>query len=91
MNSETPPSPRPFGWGRFLLFVLVVGLATTGATALLVNIFERKQEARNPFYRVVELTDATELGGAAEDANLHIALGQHFANARKYKAKKAGE
>ena len=28
--------------------------------ALLVNIFERKQEARNPFYRVVELTDDTE-------------------------------
>jgi nitrite reductase (cytochrome c-552) len=26
-------------------------------TALLVNIFEHKQEARNPFYRVVELTD----------------------------------
>ena len=28
-------------------------------TALLVNIFERKQEARNPFFRVVELTDET--------------------------------
>jgi nitrite reductase (cytochrome c-552) len=28
-------------------------------TALLVNIVERKQEARNPFYRVVELTDDT--------------------------------
>jgi len=27
---------------------------------LLVNIFERKQEARNPFYRVVELTDERE-------------------------------
>ena len=27
---------------------------------LLVNIFERKQEARNPFYRVVELTDDTD-------------------------------
>jgi nitrite reductase (cytochrome c-552) len=26
---------------------------------MLVNIFERKQEARNPFYRVVELTDDT--------------------------------
>ena len=24
---------------------------------LLINIFERKQEARNPFYRVVELND----------------------------------
>jgi nitrite reductase (cytochrome c-552) len=27
---------------------------------LLVNIFERKQEAKNPFFRVVELTDTTE-------------------------------
>ena len=38
-----------------------------------------------------ELTDATELGGAAEDADLHIALGRHFADARKYKGKKAGD
>ena len=38
-----------------------------------------------------ELTDATELGGAAEDADLHIALGRYFANTRKYKSKKAGE
>jgi nitrite reductase (cytochrome c-552) len=28
--------------------------------ALVLNIFERKQEARNPFYRVVDLTDDTE-------------------------------
>ncbi len=38
-----------------------------------------------------ELTDKTELGGAAEDADLHIALGHHFADARKYKSAKAGE
>ncbi|MFN3620449.1 M28 family peptidase [Sphingorhabdus sp.] len=38
-----------------------------------------------------ELTDSTELGGAAEDAELHIALGRHFADARKFKSKKAGE
>ena len=35
-------------------------LATIVGVALLMNIFERKQEARNPFYRVVELTDDTE-------------------------------
>jgi nitrite reductase (cytochrome c-552) len=35
-------------------------LATVVGVALLMNIFERKQEARNPFYRVVELTDDTE-------------------------------
>lgn len=38
-----------------------------------------------------ELTDKTELGGAAEDADLHIALGQYFADTRKYKSTKAGE
>jgi len=38
-----------------------------------------------------ELTDKTELGGAAEDADLHIALGQYFADAKKYKWNKAGE
>ena len=38
-----------------------------------------------------ELTATTELGGAAEDADLHIALGQHFADARKHKWKKTGE
>lgn len=38
-----------------------------------------------------ELTDSTELGGAAEDTELHIALGQYFADVRKYKSKKAGE
>src|SRR5687768_658871 len=30
-----------------------------GLAALLTNIFERKQEARDPFYRVVALTDST--------------------------------
>ena len=30
------------------------------SSRLLVNIFERKQEAKNPFFRVVELTDETD-------------------------------
>ena len=45
---------------RRRLFFMIVGaavLATIVGVALLMNIFERKQEARNPFYRVVELTD----------------------------------
>jgi nitrite reductase (cytochrome c-552) len=48
---------------RRRLFFIIVGaavLATIAGVALLMNIFERKQEARNPFYRVVELTDDTE-------------------------------
>ena len=39
---------------------VVGGLAALLVTALLVNIFERKQEGRNPYYRVVEITDNTE-------------------------------
>ena len=44
------------------LVIAAAGLAallTLGVAALLTNIFERKQEARNPFYRVVALTDTT--------------------------------
>ncbi len=39
---------------------LVTALAAIGGAALLVNIFERKVEARNPFYRVIALADTTE-------------------------------
>jgi hypothetical protein len=35
-----------------------------------------------------ELTDKTELGGAAEDADLHIALGKFFASRRKFPAQR---
>jgi nitrite reductase (cytochrome c-552) len=45
---------------RFLIIAGGAVLATIVGIALLMNIFERKQEARNPFYRVVELTDDTE-------------------------------
>jgi nitrite reductase (cytochrome c-552) len=44
---------------RFIGLVAVIVLATVLGLALLVNIFQRKQEARNPFFRVVELTDDT--------------------------------
>jgi len=45
------------------VFAVLVCLAAAGAVlgmVLLVSIFERKQEAKNPFFRVVELTDETE-------------------------------
>src|SRR5215203_3850512 len=47
---------------RFSSPMVVAALAAAAAvliTALLVNIFNRQQEARNPFYRVVELNDET--------------------------------
>lgn len=43
-----------------IIFSAVAGVSAVLVAALLVNIFERKQEARNPFFRVVELTDETE-------------------------------
>src|SRR5919108_1264741 len=43
----------------FAVIGVVAALATVGVAALLVNIFQRQQEARNPFYRVVELNDET--------------------------------
>ena len=42
-----------------LLVGLIAAIAAVAASALLVNIFTRQQEARNPFYRVVELTEDT--------------------------------
>ena len=49
---------RWFSGIRLVVAVAVVAaLASAGVTALLVNIMERKQEGRNPFYRVVELDD----------------------------------
>ena len=43
---------------RTLGIVAAVSAALAlGVTALLVNVFERQQEARNPFYRVVDLDD----------------------------------
>jgi nitrite reductase (cytochrome c-552) len=57
-NQEANPNRRNRRF--FLLTALIAALAAIGGAALLVNIFERKQEGRNPFYRVVELNDETE-------------------------------
>jgi nitrite reductase (cytochrome c-552) len=54
---------RPREWSNrriILITALVATLAAVGGTALLINIFEHKQEGRNPFFRVVELTDDTD-------------------------------
>src|SRR5262245_5805735 len=44
----------------FGIFVLLAAGGAVIGTILLVSIFERTQEAKNPFFRVVELTDETE-------------------------------
>jgi nitrite reductase (cytochrome c-552) len=46
--------------GMIVAVVAVSALVTLAVVALLVNIFERQQEGRNPFYRVVELNDDIE-------------------------------
>jgi len=59
--STSPTDPEPRRSRR--LFAAVIVLAAVSAlavTALLINIFERKQEAKNPFYRVVELNDTID-------------------------------
>lgn len=37
-----------------------------------------------------ELTEETQLGGATQDANLHVWLGQHFASKRKFRGRVSG-
>jgi nitrite reductase (cytochrome c-552) len=39
------------------IWVVAAALGTAIGAGLLVNIFERKQEAKNPFFRVAELTE----------------------------------
>jgi nitrite reductase (cytochrome c-552) len=43
-----------------LVTAAIAAFAAVSVTALLVNIMEHKQEARNPFFRVVDLDDDTE-------------------------------
>jgi hypothetical protein len=40
--------------------VILAAVATIAVAGLLINIFERKQEAKDPFYRVVELNDTID-------------------------------
>jgi nitrite reductase (cytochrome c-552) len=43
-----------------ITIVVLAAIATVALVALLINIFEHKQEAKNPFYRVVELNDTVD-------------------------------
>ncbi|MEW6128557.1 MAG: ammonia-forming cytochrome c nitrite reductase subunit c552 [Acidobacteriota bacterium] len=59
--NEKPPAARTWSTRKFVLITaLIATLGAIAGAALLINIFERKQEGRNPFYRVVDLTDETE-------------------------------
>jgi len=59
VEAKPTKPPRKRRWLRFWGVVALAIVATVFGLALLVNIFQRKQEARNPFFKVVELTDDT--------------------------------
>ncbi len=54
-NSPTPG----VHWGRFLLVAFLSALVTAGVLALLTNIFQRKQEAKNLYVRFVDVSEET--------------------------------
>lgn len=56
---QAPARPRLYGVKVMVIVAAVAFLAAIAGVALLTNIMERKQEARSPFFRVVELTDDT--------------------------------
>ena len=57
---QKPEKTTPVRRWRFLLLTAAAAVAGAVVTGLLVNIFEHKQEAKDPFFRVVEITDETE-------------------------------
>src|SRR5678815_75981 len=58
--AEPGTGARRWSRGAVLAIAGVSAVAAAAIIALLVNIVERKQEGKNPFFRVVELTDETE-------------------------------
>ncbi len=61
MKEPSPVEVKPRRLARLLLLAaLGAALAAIGVAALLVTIVERRQEAKNPFFRVVELDERTD-------------------------------
>jgi nitrite reductase (cytochrome c-552) len=59
MNDDAP-KPKRSRWVVVAAAGLITALVAAATAALLVDIASKKQEAKNPFFRVVELTDDTE-------------------------------
>lgn len=57
-SSAVPRGPRRRFW-VFVSVVTVVALGTGLVAALLVNIFQHKQEAKNPYLKLVDVTEDT--------------------------------
>ncbi len=56
-SANPPASPRRWYWAAALFAAVVV--ATIGVTALLVTIFEHRQESRQPFVRIVDVNEVS--------------------------------
>jgi nitrite reductase (cytochrome c-552) len=56
MSDETPKETI-INKRLLTITVVLAAIAAVAATGLLVNIFEHRQEAKNPFYKTVELSD----------------------------------
>ena len=59
-EKENTKRSRMYGVKVVVLVAFVAFMAAIAGVALLTNIIERRQEAKNPFFRVVELTDDTD-------------------------------
>lgn len=65
MSDSTQPTegPKPRSGrrivGLLVALVVITALISFGIAGLLVDVFQHKQEAQNPFFRVVELDDNT--------------------------------
>lgn len=58
-HASASKTPRGYSVKLLALVAVIAAVAAILGGALLTNIFERKQEGKNPFFRVVELTDDT--------------------------------
>src|SRR4051812_6908958 len=56
---KAPPPKRGRGALFFTIVLVFVAAMSALIAALLVNIFQRKQEAKNPYLRLVEVTEET--------------------------------
>ncbi|MCC6424502.1 MAG: ammonia-forming cytochrome c nitrite reductase subunit c552 [Phycisphaerales bacterium] len=62
IESANVPPPSPKRRGRIIAFVMTVFITAAlcvAITALLMNIFQHKQEAKNPYLRFVDVTEET--------------------------------
>jgi nitrite reductase (cytochrome c-552) len=59
LNPPAEPKPTARPKRAFLLVALTTAVVTLGVAALLVNIFTRKQEAKNPYLKFVNVTEDT--------------------------------